>query len=67
MSMLKGRENKICKFKIVTIFITLTIICACVQYCIANHDIVRLSSSVIWTIGTMILMIRDIIHLKKKK
>ena len=36
-------------------------------YCIANHDIVRLSSSVIWTIGTMILMIRDIIHLKKKK
>lgn len=36
-------------------------------YCIANYDIVRLSSSVIWTIGTMILMIRDIIHLKKKK
>ena len=64
---MKGIECMWEKISIVIWIILFIVSLSNMIYCIANHDIVRLSSSVIWTIGTMILMIRDIIHLKKKK
>lgn len=64
---MKGVECMWEKISIVIWIILFIVSLGNMIYCIANHDIVRLSSSVIWTIGTMILMIRDIIHLKKKK